>query len=413
MNRLLALAVLLLPSLSLAADPPNIVLIVSDDHGWQDYGFMGHKGVRTPNLDKLASQSAVFPNGYVPTSLCRPSLASMLTGMYPHQHKICTNDQPTGQPRDVMWGFIRENPTIPRMLQAKGYHSFQTGKWWEGHHEAGGFTAGMTVKGRHGDDGLAIGRQTMQPMWDFIEKEKGKPFFLWYAPMLPHMPHNPPQRLLAKYQEQKLDANVAKYYAMIEWFDETCGQLMDYLEKNGLAENTIIAYVADNGWIQNPVSVKADGARGGAKGKITPYDGGLRTPIMIKWAGHAKPGRYNDLVSSIDLAPTLVSAAGIAPDAKMAGLNLLDVAAGKGKLARDQVFGETFIHSSLDVNNPAKNLVSRWTRKGDWKLIVRVEGDPELYNLAADPTEEKNLAKSEPAKVEELKKSLDGWWKGE
>ena len=129
-------ALLMVPVGASAADakPPNIVMIVSDDQGWRDFGFMGHPAIRTPNLDRLASQSLTCTNGYVTTPLCRPSLATMLTGLYPHQHKITGNDPPAGQPRESMWGFMKEAPALPRLLREKGYRSFQTGKWWEGHH---------------------------------------------------------------------------------------------------------------------------------------------------------------------------------------------------------------------------------------------------------------------------------------
>src|SRR5687767_10085615 len=178
---------------------PNVVLIVSDDQHWGDFGFMGHPHIRTPHLDKLAAEGAVFPNGYVPTSLCRASLATLLTGLYGHQHKICCNDPPGGVDRAAMHPFVRKAPALPRLLRQKGYVSLQTGKFWEGHFENAGFTHGMTVKGRHGDDGLVIGRKTLQPVYDFIEGNAGKPFFVWYAPMMPHEPHNPPPRLLGKY----------------------------------------------------------------------------------------------------------------------------------------------------------------------------------------------------------------------
>ena len=152
-------------------------------------------------------------------------------------------------------------PTLPRLLAEKGYVSLQTGKWWQGDYRRGGFTHGMTKGQRHGDEGLDIGRKTMQPIFDFIAdaRKAGKPFFVWYAPMLPHTPHNPPERLLAKYKDKAPSPPVAKYWAMVEWFDETCGQLLDHLETEKLAENTIVVYVTDNGWIQDP-----DGAALGA-----------------------------------------------------------------------------------------------------------------------------------------------------
>ncbi len=238
--------------------PPNIVLIISDDQGWRDYSFMGHPQVHTPNLDRLASQSLTFPRGYVPCSLCCPSLASLITGRYPHQHKITSNDPPLppglsgaainkdagyrAQRREMI-GFIDKVSTLPRLLGRKDYVSFQTGKWWQGHFRHGGFTDGMSQGdpdrgGRHGDEGLRIGRQTMQPIFDFIDRAERdrKPFFVWYAPMMPHQPHNPPERFLAHYRDKAPTLPVAKYWAMCEWFDETCGQLLDHLDRKKVAE---------------------------------------------------------------------------------------------------------------------------------------------------------------------------------
>ena len=171
---------------------PNIVLIIADDQAWTDFGFMGHKVVQTPFIDALAARSASFVNGYVPTSLCRASLATLLTGQYAHQHCICFNDPPKGVQRDEAHPFIARSPALPRILATQGYLSFQTGKFWEGHYANAGFTHGMTVTGRHGDTGLTIGRDTMAPIAEFLDQSAGTPFFLWYAPMLPHTPHNPP-----------------------------------------------------------------------------------------------------------------------------------------------------------------------------------------------------------------------------
>src|SRR4051812_39605676 len=106
-----------------AEDRPNVVMIISDDQGWTDFGFMGHKVVKTPNLDRLAAESALFPNGYVPTSLCRASLATLLTGLYGHQHKICCAAPPAGIDRTAMHPFIKRVPTVPRLLKEAGYRS--------------------------------------------------------------------------------------------------------------------------------------------------------------------------------------------------------------------------------------------------------------------------------------------------
>src|SRR5438874_797102 len=138
-------ASLSLSSPAWVAEQPNVIMIVADDQGWTDFGFMGSKIVQSPHLDKLAVESAVFTNGYVPTSLCRASLATLLTGLYGHQHKICCNDPPDGMDRSAMHPFIQQAPTIPRLLKEAGYVSLQTGKYWEGHYANAGFTQGMTT----------------------------------------------------------------------------------------------------------------------------------------------------------------------------------------------------------------------------------------------------------------------------
>jgi uncharacterized sulfatase len=395
---------------------PNVVMIIGDDQGWADFGFMGHKEIRTPNLDRLASQSLLFTRGYVPSSLCRASLATLITGLYPHQHKITSNDPPKGTDRAAMLKHIEAVPTLPKLLGKSGYQSLQTGKWWEGKYQLGGFTHGMThgdparkPPGRHGDVGLRIGREGMQPIYDFIDGCGEKPFFIWYAPMLPHEPHNPPQRLLSKYQASGRSEFVARYWAMCEWFDETCGELLTHLEKKGLADNTLVAFVTDNGWIQRP------DARGFApKSKRSPYDGGLRTPIMLRWPGKIKPRRDEEsLVLSLDLAPTILRAAGLAPPTDMPGVNLLDIAAGK-PVTRGTIFGEIFTHDTRDIDRPAASLQYRWCIDGHWKLIVpQAPAEmPELYDLSTDPAETKNLRAERPELLERLTQKTNAWWDG-
>lgn len=427
---LLSTSLFLVP-LSASAAPPNVVLIIGDDQAWTDYGFMGHKQIQTPNLDKLAAQSLVYPRGYVPSSLCRASLATMITGLFPHQHLITSNDPalPAGlgqgaamknetylKDRARMIANFEKSPNLAKLLGDAGYVSHQSGKWWEGNAcRCGGFTEGMThgdtaKGGRHGDEGLKIGREGLKAVTDFIDQSKSsaKPFYVWYAPIMPHQPHNPPARLLAKYKDKHESEFVAKYWAMCEWFDETVGELLTHLDKSGLAENTIVVYLHDNGWIQDPKA-----GRYGPKSKQSPYDGGVRTPIMIRWPGKVKPGRSEVLASSIDLAPTILAACGRKPAAAMPGVNLLDTDA---VAQRDAVFGEIFEHNAVDIDRPAANLKWRWVRTGNWKLIVpnpaRVPNETiELYDVTADPAETTNLAAKRAKLVAELSARLDAWWK--
>jgi arylsulfatase A-like enzyme len=292
----LILSIQLAPAETTAPNHPNIVYIISDDQAWTDYGFMGHPDIATPNLDRLASRSALFRRGYVPTALCRPSLATLATGLYASEHGVTGND-PAKRPgdRDLMPRLrqqliskLRTTETLPALLGTKGYLSHQSGKWWEGSFRHGGFTHGMTrgfpqPGGRHGDDGLKIGREGLQPVFEFVNHsvQQEKPFFLWYAPFLPHTPHNPPARLLKKYTTPDRPLQLARYYAMCEWFDETCGDLLGYLDEKNVSENTLIVYVTDNGWIQRTErsSVPEGWDRQFApRSKQSPNEGGVRTP---------------------------------------------------------------------------------------------------------------------------------------
>jgi len=419
-----------------AADKPNIVLIISDDQSWTDYSFIGHDTIRTPHLDKLAAESIVFRRGYVPTALCRPSLMTLITGHYASKHGVTGNDpSPKYADRDSkmynarraqLISYIDKFDTLPELLGQQGYLSHQSGKWWEGNFKHGGFTHGMTrgfpkPGGRHGDDGLKIGRTGMEPIEEFVDMavEQDKPFFLWYAPFLPHTPHNPPERLLKKYRKSGQSKTVAKYYAMCDWFDETCGQLIGHLEKKKVRDNTLIVYVTDNGWIQNP-------ERNGyaPRSKQTPYEGGIRTPIMFSWPKTLQPTERSELVSSIDLVPTMLAAAGARIPDDLPGLNLLPNLKQKTKIDRDTIFGESFAHDIADIENPEASLLFRWCISGKWKLLLTYDGEvnryktthprtekrPQLFDLLSDPAEKKNLASQNPEVVTRLAKKIGDWY---
>jgi arylsulfatase A-like enzyme len=421
--------------LAIAADPPpNVVFILSDDQHWRDYAFMGHPHLRTPHLDRLARESLVFPRGYVTSSLCSPSLASIITGRYPHEHRIVGNDPPGGKEafaagRERMTRHLEEWPTLPRLLGARGYQSLQTGKWWQGDFSRGGFTEGMTKGARHGDEGLAIGRKTMQPIYDFIGRSRaaGKPFFVWYAPMLPHDPHDPAQELVEHYATQTGSVHVARYWGNVERFDRTVGDLLDHLDREQLSANTLVVYVTDNGWIQSP-----DSPRFAPRSKLSPSDGGLRSPIMLRQPGTIQPRTSDALASAIDIVPTVLAACGVEPPAGLPGVNLLD---DKPVSARRQVFGECYTHTLVDLDDPAKSLLWRWTVRDRWKLIVpttagaggalpaeeakRIDSDSrgryergeiELFDVVADPDEATNVAAVHPDVVAELRARLDAWW---
>ncbi|MFO7902120.1 MAG: sulfatase [Pirellulaceae bacterium] len=439
--RILLVALVVMPvwgSFCLAADDakPNIVLIISDDQAWTDYGFMGHEAIQTPHLDRLAEQSMLFRRGYVPTALCRPSLMTLATGRYAHEHGVTGNDPSPkyadrnsplyAQRRAKLISYIDRFETLPELLVERGYLCHQSGKWWEGSYKHGGFTHGMTrgfpnPGGRHGDVGLKIGREGLEPVTAFVDMavEENKPFFLWYAPFMPHTPHNPPKRLLSKYQQEDRPLPIARYYAMCDWFDETCGELLGHLDKRELRDNTLVVYVTDNGWIQNPKG------RGYApRSKQTPYEGGVRTPIMFSWPGKLKSADRPELVSSIDLVPTILAAAGARIPDDLPGLNLLPNLEAPKEIEREAIFGEGFAHDIADIDNPEASLLYRWCIEGKWKLVLTYDGEvnrhqsthprkekgPQLFNLLSDPHEERNAAAENPEVVARLAKRIADWY---
>lgn len=433
---LAALLALVGPDAATAADKPNVVIILSDDQSWTDYGFMGHEQIKTPHLDKLAAQSVVFERGYGAAPLCRPSLASMVTGRYPFDHGLTGNDVDGNRNRAALDLPLREAfhklPSFIRSLTASGYLTHQSGKWWEGTFKEGGFTHGMTHGdpqrgGRHGDAGLVIGRKGLKPISDFLDlagKEK-KPFFLWYAPFLPHTPHDPPQRLLEKYSRPDRAADVARYFAMCEWFDETCGELLGDLDRRGLRENTVVIYICDNGWAATSTNA-ADPNQKLWKGyalrsKSSPYEAGIRTPLMLSWPGRIEPARPQDLAHAIDLFPTIAAATGIAAPPDLPGIDLLDA---KARQARDTVFGVCHSVHNMTPGRPDGTLQYLWCISGDWKLLVRHDGEDttdyknihvwdkqplRLYNLKDDPHEKNELSAAHPEVVEQLRKKIEAW----
>ncbi|MEM1450701.1 MAG: sulfatase-like hydrolase/transferase [Planctomycetota bacterium] len=389
---------------------PNVLLIISDDQHWSDFGFMGGDHVRTPHLDALADESRVFPRGYVPTALCRASLATLVTGLYPHEHKLTGNDPPDGVPRAHMLAHIESVETVPGLLATAGYRSLQTGKWWEGNCRCGDFTEGMTHGdpkrgGRHGDEGLEIGRKTLAPAFEFIDAcvEDGAPFFLWYAPFLPHRPHDPPARLLERERRDGVTEPVAKYRAMCAWLDETCGALLGHLETAGVADETLVVFVVDNGWIQRP-----DRQGYAARSKRTPYEGGVRTPILLRLPERIASGRVDVPVSSVDIPATILHVCGVEVPASWSGVDLR--AAPERLRARGPLFGAAFTHDVVDLDDPSRSVLSRWVLRDPYKLIVHgdAETPDELYDVRVDPAEERSL--EDPERAAKLKRELDAWW---
>lgn len=389
---------------------PNIVLIIGDDLGWPDYGFMGSETAYTPNLDQLAEEGVVFPYAFNTSSTCRPSLLTLATGLQLVQVRATVGRR--GDVPALSRNVIRAFHTLPGLLAAHGYAAFQGGKWWEGSYSAGGFTDGMT-RGADaaipsgGEESLKLGRETMQPLWDFLEEHKQQPFFVWFAPMLPHTPFDAPEEFMAHYT----DAGASAYYlANVTRFDARVGELLARLEELGLRERTLVVYLSDNGWDAHsggpPHVVLGDGARG----KASVYELGFRTPLIFSMPGRLAPRSEAEIVSTVDLFPTLLGFAGVETPKDRPGRSLLPVLAGEIQPPRRLAFGGGFRWRSEDPELPFVEEPAWFARSKQWRLILYPRrNERELYRIDEDPFETTDLAEEHPLVAAALERKLRAW----
>lgn len=392
---------------------PNLVLIVGDDHGYDDFGFAGHPEIQTPNVDALVREGVLFPLGYSTASLCKPALRSLLTGLQPRQwRRFARHLLRESGPGSTA---VRHLETLPRILGRHGYASFQGGKYFEGTYDAAGFTDGVTPPGsarnRRGvyaaEAQHAIGRTTMEPILTFLDEPREDPFFLWFAPLLPHVPFDAP----AEYQDLYADGDQspanAEYWANISWFDASVGQLLRALEERGLRENTLVVYVVDNGWEPTWRGYPMGTIR--AKGSL--HDRGFRTPIVFSWPGVLPQDVEVDrLVSLIDIYPTLLDFAGVPVPPARTGRSLRPLLEGGTSAENETVVGDLrTVRRIRSWTGPRKP--DGFVRTRDWHFLAYGDGPIELYSMTSDPEEEENVAEAHPAVVQRLRQRLRLWRK--
>ena len=425
---------------------PNIVLIVADDLGYPYTGFMGDTIVQTPNLDKLANMGTVFTNGMVTQSFCAPSLRTIITGLHSETYNLRA-EQLRQQFRDSLtrglsaedsiiwekefqWKSMPFFNTLPKYLAEKGYKSFQGGKWWEFNYQNGGFTHGMTKGWTRedraspdffyklmGNEGLDLGRVTNQPVYDFIEKDAGdNPFFIWYAPDLPHYPLNAADEYYNIYKNQKLSESAKRYYANITWFDDEVGELMDYFEEKNLMEETLFIYVNDNGWEQGPqIEYRHDSLRwhnGGPKGKGSYYDMTFRTPILFTWKETLPHAQVkNELISSMDLLPTILDYLEIQNPKELLGNSLRPNIAKHRDTGHEKVFGRIVqLFDSTDKSFMGQPANGYWMRTEKYHYVWDIGNKGELlFDMENDPENDRNIATTNQKLTAEFKQDILQW----
>jgi arylsulfatase A-like enzyme len=423
-------ALTILPTAPVAAEPapprPNIVYILADDLGWKDVGFRG-SDIRTPTLDRLAAQGAVFDQFYA-QSMCTPSRAALMTGRYPHRYGLQTAVIPSAG----TYGLATDEWLLPQALKEAGYQTAIVGKWHLGHadpkywprqrgfdyqygpllgeidyytHAAHGVTDWFRNNRRVDEPGYVtelLGDDAVR----LIGRHDAKtPLFLYLTFTAPHAPYQAPQRYVDRYRDIP-DASRRTYAAMITAMDEQIGRVVAALERKGMRDNTLIVFQSDNG---GPRSAKFTGEVDMSKstipadngrfrdGKATLYEGGNRVVALANWPAHIRPGTVVDTpVHMVDMYPTLTRLAG-ASSARAKPLDGLDVGAAfeGGPSPRTEVV--------YDIE-PFRAAL----REGDWKLVwqITLPSKVELFNLAQDPEEKNDLAAAYPDRVADLQRRV-------
>ena len=417
---------------------PNLIIILTDDQGYHDVGFNGCKDIPTPNLDSIAANGVRFSNGYVSYSVCSPSRAGLLTGRY--EERFGHERNPQWEPENVHSGLPLTETTLADALGKVGYHSGIIGKWHLGCNSAlhplkrgfdeffgflgGGhrylpaeFTLKETRQAKNGSEAdsyrLWIMRnyepvQTTNYLTDefsdeavrFIDRNQSKPFFLYLAYNAPHTPLEATEKYLSRFPNIK-NPKRRTYAAMISAVDDGVGRVLAELRKQGLADNTLVFYLSDNG---GPTEANASNNHPLRGGKGSPWEGGWHVPFAMQWPGHLTPGKvYDQPVLSLDIFATIAALSHAPTNAArpLDGVNLLPYLTGqKTGAPHDTIYLRMYDKGAFAV------------RSGDTKLVIPKHGDaPELFNVTKDISESKNLAgeaEMQPV-LQELEKRRAAW----
>lgn len=407
---------------------PNIVFIFADDWGWGDLSCHGHPWLKTPHLDRLASEGIDFQQFNVLNPVCSPSRTAATTGMYParfciHQHFAPNINVKRGMPD---WLDPRA-PTLARYLKSAGYRTGHFGKWHltnAGVEDAPppsayGFDEVAVFNGPGGSGAQAGLHDTAGNAVAFIRRSKAAPFYLNVWIHESHTPHVPTKQSMEKWKN--LDEQKRVYAAVIADGDNDVGKVLAAIRETGVADNTIVIFSADNGpeWTGSKPNRNASngyntyfsvGSTGGLRGrKRSLFEGGVRTPFIVRWPGHAPAGVRNQktVLSAVDLLPTLCSAAGVKlpADYHGDGENLLAAFNGEEITRTKPIFWEW-----RGVNKSPDYWPRLAVREGDWKLALTYDAKHvELHQLVGDRAESKDSAKEHPELVARLSKLVLDW----
>jgi arylsulfatase A-like enzyme len=445
-----------------AERPPNIVFILADDLGWSELGCYGNNYNETPNLDRLAKQGMRFTQAYAAAPVCSPYRASFLTGQYPVRHGLLDYLRP-----DSDRPLSADHITLAEMLKRAGYATGMIGKWhlsgYRYHNapvelratdhgfdeeiasEIKGVGNGANFwpyvfrtqpvrwlnieKNRLGDNEYLVDRMNLEAV-EFIERHKAKPFFLYLSHYAPHTILNGRPDLVDKFCKKHAPGRSTRercylcqdaghkgdplnhwasdhnphLAAMLASIDEGAGQILKKLDELKLAEDTIVIFTSDNGGETN---VTSNAPLRGGKSQL--YEGGIRVPLVVRWPkGVPAAVSCQQPTVNVDFYPTLLDAVGVKLDERQQidGISILETLGGGRPSSRDAIYW----HYPLAKPHFLGGRSSGAIRDGDWKLIESYEtGDVELFNLANDTGESKNLSSAQPKKAVELRSRLKSW----
>jgi N-acetylgalactosamine-6-sulfatase len=411
-----------------AATPPDIVIFLGDDLGSADLSSYGATDIRTPNIDSIGRRGARLTRFYANAPECTPTRTALLTGRYQHRVgglECAIGIGDVGRYDEAEWlqkrgelGLPASEISLAQILKSNGYDTAIFGKWhlgyparfWPNHH---GFDASFGILGGNADYFThkeeseiaalyANGRNTerkgyltdliAQAAIAWLKQRSSRPFFLYVPFTCPHTPIQDPDEFNEKTGTAPVRNRDRKVYAkMVERMDARIGDVLRALPR----ENTIVLFSSDNGADPNG----NNGPLRGGKGTL--WEGGIRSPLLIHWPGNITGGTTLSQVGlTMDLAPTLLAAAGIAPPRPFDGVDLLPVLRG-----RRQVFSRTVFWRYKRLENRRGAV-----RVGDLKY-VRDNGEESLHDLATDEFEQNNLAASRPRDIEQMRARFAAWEK--
>ena len=445
--RFFTLVLLFLPTGGFASQA-NIVLIIADDMAWDDSGVYGNPELATPNIDRLAAEGLRFSNAFLTASSCSPSRASIITGRYPHN---------TGA-EELHWPLPAGQKTFVEELRMSGYWTAAAGKWHLGdavrdrfdeirETDTSGFQLPAGEAGKEGKFVETMEGESQSGCTEWVPllkaRPKDKPFFLWLAALDPHRPYHenivpePTDPACVRLAPYHLDTpevrrDYALYYDEIRRLDKYVGKVMAELEAQGIARETLVLFLSDNG-------------RPFPRDKTSIYDSGIRTPFIVRWPAVVGAGEVSEsLVSAIDLAPTFLEVAGVEVGGSFQGKSLLPILREPEASIRELVFAEQNWHDYEAHSRAARDQRFKYIRNAytdlpltpsadgvrspTFQAMIKLHGEgklsaaqsvyfvnprpaEELYDCAADPHETRNLA-ADPSMdktLTRLRAALDDW----